>query len=159
MTAMQGGPGPGGGCDVWIGTARACRLGGMDVGKRAQGLARELPREARRLLREHVHSAGELDMLMLLHEHRERSWSVEQVCTALRCPASWAAPRLEALRHAGVFARREDGYVCAPASPEFERALDVLERAQRTRWTELTALIATPTPSRRRALTEGAQEA
>jgi hypothetical protein len=131
----------------------------MEVGKRAQGLARELPREARRLLREHVHSAGELDMLMLLHEDRERAWPVEHVCAALRCPASWAAPRLESLRHAGVFARRDDGYVCAPATPGLERALHALERAQRTRWAELTALIATPAPSRRRVLTEGAQEA
>lgn len=159
MTGMQGVPGPGGGCDVWIGGAHACRLGWMESGKRAHRLARELPREARGLLREHVHSTGELDMLMLLHENRARSWSVEHVCAALRCPASWAAPRLEAIRHAGVCARREDGYVCAPASPELERALQAIERARRTRWTELTALIATPTGSRRRVLTEGTQEA
>jgi hypothetical protein len=131
----------------------------MEVGKRAQRLARELPREARRLLREHVHSAGEMDLLMLLHEDPARAWPVDQVCAALRCPHSWAEPRLEALRGAGVFVRRAEGYVCAPATPELSRALQALERAQRTRWTELTALIAAPAPSRRRVLTEGPQEA
>jgi hypothetical protein len=58
-----------------------------------------------------------------------------------------------------VFARRGEGYVCAPATPELERALLALEQAQRTRWSELTALIAASVPRRRRVLTEGAREA
>jgi len=127
----------------------------MEVGKRAQRLARELPREARRLLREHVHSAGELDLLMLLYGDRARAWTAEEICAALRCPTGWAEPRLEALQRAGVFAHRDGGYVCAPATPALENALSVLEEAQRLRWSELTALIAAPRRSRRRALTEG----
>lgn len=128
----------------------------METGKRAHGLARELPRETRRVLREHVHSAGELDLLMLLHGDRARRRTVEQICTALRCPTSWAEPRLEALRRAGLFVRREEGYACAPATPELDHALQALEEAQRVRWSELTALIAAPSRSRRHALTEGA---
>ncbi|MEO8689317.1 MAG: hypothetical protein ABI611_14020 [Solirubrobacteraceae bacterium] len=128
----------------------------MERGKRSQGLARELPREARRLLREHVDSAGELDLLMLLHGDRARGWTVEQICTALRCPAGWAEPRLEALRGAGLFVCREDGHACAPATPELDQALQALEAAQHVRWGELTALIAAPSRSRRRSLTEGA---
>jgi hypothetical protein len=129
----------------------------MEPAKRADGLARELPREARQLLREHVHSAGELDLLMLLHGDRGRGWTVAQACEALRCPASWVEPRLEALQRAGLFARRGDEYACAPATPGLDRALQALEEAQRVRWSELTALIAAPRGSRRRALTEGAQ--
>lgn len=131
----------------------------MEIGKRAQRLARELSREARRLLREHVHSAGELDLLMLLHGDRTRAWTVEEICTALGCPTGWAEPRLEALRRAGVFARRGHGYACAPATPELDRALSALEEAQRLRWSELTALIAAPGRTRRRALMEGTQGA
>lgn len=127
----------------------------MEVGKHAQRLARELPREARRLLREHVHSAGELDLLMLLHGDRARAWTVDEICTALRCPTGWAEPRLEALRRAGVFVQVRQGYACAPATRELENALSVLEEAQRMRWSELTALIAAPRRSRWRALTEG----
>jgi hypothetical protein len=127
----------------------------MEVGKHAQRLARELPREARYLLREHVHSAGELDLLMLLHGDRARAWTVDEICTALRCPTGWAEPRLEALRRAGVFVRVGQGYACAPATRELENALSVLEEAQRMRWSELTALIAAPRRSRWRALTEG----
>ena len=127
----------------------------MEVGKHAERLARELPREARRLLREHVHSAGELDLLMLLHGDRSRAWTVEEICTALRCPTGWVEPRLEALRRAGVFVRNDERYACAPDTPELENALAVLEEARRLRWSELTALIAAPGRSRRRALTEG----
>jgi hypothetical protein len=131
----------------------------MEVGKRAQRLARELPREARALLREHVHSAGELDLLMLLHGERARTWTVEEICVALRCPTGWVEPRLEALQGAGVFVRRDEGFACAPATPELDHALSSLEEAQRLRWVELTALIAAPGHTRRRALTEGTQGA
>lgn len=127
----------------------------MEVGRHAQWLARELPPETRLLLRDHVHSTGELDLLMLLHGERARVWTVDEICTALRCPSSWAEPRLEALHRAGVFARRDDGYACAPASQELDRALYALEDAQRTRWAELTAMIAAPRRRRRQALTEG----
>jgi len=127
----------------------------MEGGKHAHRLARELPREARQLLREHVHSAGELDLLMLLHADRARAWTVEEVCTALRCPSGWVELRLEALRRAGVFVRHDAGYTCAPNTPELENALSALEEAQRLRWSELTALIAAPGRSRWRALTEG----
>lgn len=129
----------------------------MDIGKRAQSLARELPRDTRRLLREHVHSAGELDLLMLLHGDRARVWTVDEICVALRCPSRWAEPRLEALRGAGVFARSGDGYVCAPESPELDGALRALDAAQRTRWGELTALIAAPRRRRRNALAGGSE--
>jgi len=127
----------------------------MEVGKHAQRLARELPGEARQLLREHVHSAGELDLLMLLHGDRSRAWTVEEICTALRCPTGWVEPRLDALQRAGVFVHRDEGYVCAPSTPALENALSVLEEAQRLRWSELTALIAAPRRSRWRALAEG----
>ncbi len=127
----------------------------MEVGKHAERLARELPREARRLLREHVHSAGELDLLMLLHGDRARAWTVQEICTALRCPTGWLEPRLESLRREGLFVRDEEHYACAPATPELEHALTALEEAQRRRWSELTALLAAPGRSRRRALAEG----
>ena len=127
----------------------------MEVGRHAQWLARELPPETRLLLRDHVHSTGELDLLMLLHGERARVWTVDEICTALRCPSSWAEPRLEALHRAGVFPRRDDRYACAPASQELDLALYALEDAQRTRWAELTAMIAAPQRRRRQALTEG----
>jgi len=129
----------------------------MEAGRHPSRLARELPRETRLLLRDHVHSAGELDLLMLLHGERARVWTVDEICTALRCPSGWVEPRLEALCGAGVFARRDDGYACVPASQELDGALHALEDAQRTRWAELTALIAAARGRRRQALTEGRQ--
>lgn len=127
----------------------------MEAGKHGERLARELPRGARKLLREHVQSAGELDLLMLLHGDRARAWTVEEICTALRCPTGWVEPRLEGLRQAGVFVRHDEGYACAPATAKLDNALSVLEEARRLRWSELTTLITTPRRRRRRALTEG----
>jgi hypothetical protein len=135
--------------------ARRANTHWMALGKRAQQLARELPRGTRRLLGDHVHSAGELDLLLLLHGDRARAWRAEEICALLRCPPAWAESRLQALRRAGLLAERDAGYVCAPASRELDDALRALEDAHRTRWAELAELIAAPGGPRRRALTEG----
>jgi hypothetical protein len=127
----------------------------MELGRRAQQLARELPRETRRLLGDHVHSAGELDLLLLLHEDRARIWRAEEICDVLRCPPAWAAVHLRTLREAGLLAERDGGYVCSPVRRELDEALDALEDARRTHWAELAELIAAPGGRRRRALTEG----
>jgi hypothetical protein len=76
----------------------------MELGRQAAALARELPRGPRLLLSEHVHSAGELDLLLLLHEDRVRSWRVEEICEVLRCPSGWAGERLGELCGAGPLA-------------------------------------------------------
>lgn len=124
----------------------------MELGTRAATLARELPRAARRLLGEHVHSAGELDLVLLLHGDRTRAWRPREICEALRCPAAWAVERLAALENAGLLEQRDGGYVCTPATRELDEALHTLDETRRTHWAELAELVAAPRRRRRRLL-------
>jgi hypothetical protein len=156
---MHGLPPLHGGSDLWTGRSDLRTLDRMEPGKPAEQLARELPRATRRLLGDHVHSAGELDLLMLLHRERDRSWRVEEVCELLRCPDGWAKQRLEALRSAGLLVKRDGRYACAPATRELDEALHALEEARRTRWAELTHLIAAPRGRRRKVLSDGGPSA
>ena len=98
----------------------------MEPGDGTEQLSRALPREVLRLLAEHVHSIGELDLLMLLEDDRMRSWDVDEICDRLRCPRSWVEPRLD-------------------------EALNAIAHAHRTRLEQLTAVIVSPR-RRRRAL-------
>ena len=141
------------------GAARGAHTRRMKLGKGAEMLARELPRLARRLLSDHVHSAGELDLLMLVHEDRARTWRVDEICGALRCPTAWAEHRLEALLGAGLLVEQEGGYACVSITGELDEALCALEEARRTRWADLTELIAAPARRRQRALAETEQRA
>ncbi len=126
----------------------------MDPGSGAEDLVRSLPPEARRLLADHVHSAGDLDLLMLLDADRARAWSVEEICDALRCPPGWAAEHLTAMAHAGLVVERDGRYACHPASRQLEEAVGALAGAHETRWAELARLVAVPQRRRRRTLTE-----
>ena len=123
----------------------------MEAGDGAEQLSRALPREALRLLAEHVHSIGELDLLMLLADDRTRSWEVEEICDRLRCPRSWVEPRLDALAAAGLLAEGQGRYSCVPSSAELDAALEAISDAHRTRLAQLTAVIVSPR-RRRRAL-------
>jgi hypothetical protein len=116
----------------------------MPAEQGAERLARELPRETRRLLAEHVHSVGELELLMLLDGDRTREWRVEEICDALRCPRSWAERRLSAMAGAGLLVAEQGRYKCAPASRELDHALRALERAHRTQRADLLTVIVSP---------------
>ena len=122
----------------------------MEPGDGAEQLSRALPRGALRLLAEHVGSIGELDLLMLLADDRI-SWEVGEICDRLRCPRSWAEPRLDALAAAGLLAEAHGRYTCAPSSAELDEALEAIAHAHRTRLEQLTAVVVSPR-RRRRAL-------
>ena len=100
-----------------------------------------LPQEVRSLVGRHLHSVGELDLLMLLHSDPERAWSPEEVCETLQCPASWASLQLEALRAAGLAAESGGRWRWAAATPELERAADALAEAYRTRKADVVRLV------------------
>lgn len=123
----------------------------MEPGDGAEQLSRALPREALRLLAEHVQSIGELDLLMRLEGDRTRSWEVEEICDRLRCPPSWVERRLNGLAAAGLLAEAQGRYSCVPSSVELDEALAAIAHAHRTRLEQLTAVIVSPR-RRRRAL-------
>jgi DNA-binding IclR family transcriptional regulator len=98
----------------------------------------------RTLIRRHVRSVGELELLMLVRAERDRSWSVHEICEALACPPSWAVTHLEAMASAGLLEQAGDGWRFAPAEPELEHATAALEQAYRLRAREVVQFVFAP---------------
>jgi len=99
----------------------------------------------RTLIRQHVHSVGELELLMLLHAERDRPWSVDELCDALACPASWAVAQLDAMADAGLIQPEGDGWRFAPSNTQLEQATSALQEAYRPQSREVVRFVfATP---------------
>jgi hypothetical protein len=64
-------------------------------GSRAMG-ARDLPEPVRRLIVDCIGSAGELEILLLVHRATERSWTADEVDAELRVGRDRAARTCEA---------------------------------------------------------------
>jgi hypothetical protein len=93
------------------------------------------------MIARHVDSAGALDLLLLVHERRDRDWSGEELCEVLRCPAGWAVEqiaRLEALDLLGEVA--PERYRYRPGRPH-GTAVDEIARACRRDRASVTRLI------------------
>jgi DNA-binding IclR family transcriptional regulator len=95
----------------------------------------------RTLIRRHVHSVGELELLMLLHAERDRSWSVGDICDALGCPASWATAQLEAMADAGLAQAEGADWRFAPSNAELEQATSALQEAYRRQSREVVRFV------------------
>jgi hypothetical protein len=99
----------------------------------------------RTLIRRHVRSVGELELLIMLHAERDRSWSVDEICEALACPQSWAVAQLEAMASGGLLAPVDGEWRFAPASSELEEATAALEEAYRLQSRDVVRFVfATP---------------
>jgi len=104
-----------------------------------------LPLAVRTLIRRHVRSVGALELLLLLHAGRDRTWSVQEICAALACPRSWAVAQLEAMATAGLLRPADEQWRFAPAGTELEHATAALEEAYRLHSREVVRFIfATP---------------
>jgi hypothetical protein len=99
----------------------------------------------RTLIRRHVRSVGELELLMLLRAERDRSWSVDEVCEALACPRSWAVAQLQVMASAGLLARADSSWRFEPKSQDLEHATAALEEAYRLQSRDVVRFVfATP---------------
>ena len=104
-----------------------------------------LPVAVRKLIRRHVHSVGELELLMLLHAESDRSWSVGEICDALGCPPSWAEAQLAAMDEGGLVEGAGDSWRFAPANTELAEATAALHEAYRLQSREVVRYVfATP---------------
>jgi hypothetical protein len=93
--------------------------------------------EARRFISEYINSAEQLDVLLLLHAERARSFNAAEVSQRVFTVPAAAILRLEELTAAGLVSsdRAPDPrYRYAPSTPELAARVDVLaatHRAQR----------------------------
>lgn len=59
----------------------------------------------RRLIADHIDSVEQLEILLLLYQHPERSWSAESVARELRISAMSAGDRLKDMARAGILSK------------------------------------------------------
>ncbi|MFY0563258.1 hypothetical protein ACN28E_05395 [Archangium lansingense] len=59
----------------------------------------------RRFITDHIDSVEQLEILLLLHQHPERSWTAESVARELRISALSADDRLKDMARSGILAK------------------------------------------------------
>lgn len=96
--------------------------------------AGDLPEGVRRLIADSIDSVEQLEILLLLLQHPERTWTAETVARELRVSSLSAGDRLEDLARDALLARVKSGeeYRYAPGSA----ALDEAVRGLATAYTE-----------------------
>lgn len=77
-----------------------------------------MTRAAKRFIAKHLDSVGALDLLLLVHGARDRSWSLAELCEALQCPEAWAQSQLGRLARLGLLVE------VAPDRVQYRRADD-----------------------------------
>ena len=100
-------------------------------------------------MQRHIDSVGALDLLLLLHAERDRDWSPEALCAALRCPDTWAEERLTELAGIGLVAEVADGRFQYRRGRQYGPAVDQIARACRRDRAAVTRLIFAGAPRTR----------
>jgi hypothetical protein len=91
-----------------------------------------LPEEVRRFIVDHIDSVEQLEILLLLHGQRARTWTAESVARELRIAPISAGERLEEFVRGSVLSRADGTpveYRYAPGSSKLDTAVDGLARA------------------------------
>lgn len=91
--------------------------------------------EIHRLIADHITSADQLDILLLLHSNSDRSWTARQVSEAVFTVPAAATMRLEQLASVGFLASSggaDPTYTFAPSTPALRSGTDQLAAAYRS---------------------------
>lgn len=80
----------------------------------------DLPPVVQAFLDEHIFSASQLEVLLVLREDAGRSWSLAEVSRRTALPQSSLGPWLDAFVSRGLLTREGDTYRFAPADAEAE---------------------------------------
>jgi hypothetical protein len=106
--------------------------------------AGDLPEAVRRLIADHIDSVEQLEILLLLHQHPERSWTAESVARELRVSPLSAGDRLKDMARAAILSKvkgSEGEYRYAPESPQMGEAVSGLATAYAERRVTVINLI------------------
>jgi hypothetical protein len=101
----------------------------------------DLPRDVREFLHEHIFSASQLEVLLLLREHGDQKVTLAEVSRRTALPQSSLGPWLDAFVSRGLLAREGDTYWYAPADPELDAALASVADTWARRKTTVTRFI------------------
>ena len=112
----------------------------------------------RRFLATHIYSAGQLDMLLMLHVDAARAWTPEDLCEAMRAPEAWVRTQIEGFAASGLLQRRGDRvpevYCYEPRDANLARVVDALADAVREDRASVVGEIFSQRPSAPRAFSD-----
>jgi hypothetical protein len=94
-----------------------------------------IPPDVQRFIAENIEAAEQLDILLLLYRHPERSYTALEVSQAVFTVASAATLRLEGLVARGLLVSsggEDPAYRYQPSSPELARQADQLAAVYQT---------------------------
>jgi hypothetical protein len=100
--------------------------------------------EIQRMVAEHIASADQLDILLLIHAAPERGWTARQVSEAVFTVPAAATMRLEQLVAGGFLASTggaDPSYGYRPVTPERARQVDGLAAAYRANRVAIIQLV------------------
>jgi len=100
-----------------------------------------LPENVQTLVAEHLQSSADIDVLLLLHRHRDRHWSALGVAGELRLHVDQTQAILNRLAESGLLRAEGGGFVCAPRTAALAEAVDAVARLHPTYRLALTRLI------------------
>jgi DNA-binding transcriptional ArsR family regulator len=101
----------------------------------------EFSAEFTAFVRENVVSVEQINVLLLLSEDVERSWSVEEISQALTSSDGSIGERLGVLRRRGLIRRETEGRFRYASSPERDSLVEELRREFARRPVSVIALI------------------
>jgi predicted transcriptional regulator len=97
--------------------------------------ANDPPEDVQKLLRDHIESYEQLEVLLLLRAERDRPWTIDSLSERFRLAASLVLPALNGLQRAGFVEARiphaETQYAYVPQRSDVEASLDGLVQAYR----------------------------
>jgi hypothetical protein len=92
-------------------------------------MSNALPADVQQFLSEHVQSIAQLELLLLLRRHPEKSWSLDEAAKELYTSARMTEPLLEILRVIGLVSSGNDSerrYQYAPKTAELDKLVSDL---------------------------------
>lgn len=95
----------------------------------------ELPPRVRAFLDEHIFSASQLEVLLLLHAEPGRSWSLAELSRDMKLPVSSIGPWVDAFAYRQLLDREGEAYCFRPQDPQLLADLDEVADAYRRRRT------------------------
>jgi hypothetical protein len=101
----------------------------------------EIPAAVQQFVADHIRSIAQLELLLLMHRERQRSWTIADAAKELYTAVSMTEPMLESLRAIGLVSLQGDQYQYAPKSKSLDQTVDDLAQLYQQRRVTIVNLI------------------
>jgi hypothetical protein len=101
----------------------------------------DIPATIQQFLADHIRSIAQLELLLMLHRERQRTWTVADAAKELYTAVSMTEPLLESLRAIGLVSRQGEYYQYAPKSKQLDQTVGELSLLYQQRRVTIVNLI------------------